>query len=148
MANLHAWLDVSSYPILVARYPADSNSPEAAAEVEKFYDAFCEWASRSDAPYTVIADTTLMNRIPSAVVRAAVAKGEARTAAFEARRNKGTAIVVANQITRGVATAVYWLSPPTYPTRMFATFDAALDWILRRLDDEGLPRPAKLPRGG
>jgi len=146
MAKLHPWLDVSTYPILVARYPANSNSPEAAVEVENFYDAFCDWASRSEAPYTVIADTTLIKTMPSALVRAAVARGEARTAAFEARRNKGTAIVVANHITRGVATAVYWLSPPAYPTRMVATFDAALAWVLSRLEDEGLRRPAELPR--
>jgi hypothetical protein len=145
MANLHAWLDVSTYPILVVRYPANSNTPEAAAQVQEFYDAFCRWADRSEDPYTVIADTTAIKTIPSALVRAAVAKGEARTAAFEAKRNKGTAIVVANHITLGVATAVYWMSPPTYPTRVFATFEGALAWILSRLDGEGLQRPAELP---
>src|SRR5882757_6629624 len=135
MANLHPWLDVSTYPILVARYPADANTPEAAAQVDEFYDAFCAWASRSEVLYTVIADTTQIKTFPSALVRAAVAKGEARTAAFEAKRNKGTAVIVANHITRGVATAVYWLSPPTYPTQLFATFDDALAWVLTRLDD-------------
>jgi hypothetical protein len=145
MAILHPWLDVSTYPILVVRYPANSNTPEAAAQVQDFYDAFCAWASRSEAPYTVIADTTKIKTIPSALVRAAVAKGEAGTAAFEAKRNKGTAVVVANDITRGVATAVYWLSPPTYPARVFASFDVALAWVLTRLDVEGVQRPAKLP---
>jgi hypothetical protein len=125
MANLHPWLDVSTYPILVVRYPANANTPEAADQVDAFYDAFCAWASRSEAPYTVIADTTKIKTIPSALVRAAVAKGEARTAAFEAKRNKGTALVIANDLTRGVATAIYWLSPPTYPTELLATFDSA-----------------------
>lgn len=146
MANLHPWLDLSTYPILVVRYPANSNSPEAAVEVEAFYDAFCAWASRSEAPYTVIADTSMIKTIPSALVRAAVAKGEARTAAFEAKRNKGTALVVTNDITRGVATAIYWLSPPTYPMRVHASFESALAWVLTRLDEAGLQRPVTLPR--
>jgi hypothetical protein len=146
MTNPHPWLDVSAYPILVVRYPADANSPEAAAQVDEFYEAFYVWATTRQAPYTVIADTSMIERIPSAVVRAAVARGEARTAAFEAQLNKGTAVVVVNDFTRGVATAVYWLSPPTYPTRLFATFDNALAWILTQLDAAGLQRPATLPR--
>jgi hypothetical protein len=147
MANPHPWLDVSTYPILVVRYPANSDAPEAAAQVDDFYDAFCAWADRHrEAPYTVIADTTKIQAIPSALVRAAVAKGEARTAAFEARLNKGTAVIVTNSITRGVATAVFWLSPPAYPMRLFGTFADALAWVLTRLDGHGLHRPATLPR--
>jgi hypothetical protein len=145
MANPHPWLDVSAYPILVVRYPANSDRPEAATEVEQFYDAFCAWADSRQVPYTVIADTTMIKTIPSALVRAAVAKGEARTAEFEAKLNHGTAVIVANDITRGVATAVFWLSPPAYPMRMFANFDDALAWVLTRLDDAGLQRPTALP---
>jgi hypothetical protein len=145
MANPHLWLDVSAYPILVVRYPANSDTPEAAAEVGHFYDAFYAWASSRQAPYTVIADTTAVKTMPSALVRAAVAQGEARTAAFEARLNKGTAVVVANGVMRGVATAIFWLSPPSYPMRVFATFDDALAWVLTRIDSQGLQRPATLP---
>jgi hypothetical protein len=146
MANPHPWLDVSAYPILVVRYPANADRPESAHEVEEFYDAFCAWADSRELFYTVIADTTPIKNMPSALVRAAVAKGEARTAEFEARRNKGTAVVVENAIMRGVATAIFWLSPPVYPMRVFATFDEALAWILTRLDAVGLQRPATPPR--
>jgi hypothetical protein len=146
MANPHPWLDVSTYPILVVRYPADADRRESATQVDQFYDAFCAWADARQVPYTVIADTTAIKTMPSALVRAAIAKGEARTAVFEARLNKGTAVVVANNITRGVATAVFWLSPPAYPMRVFATFADALAWILARLDSHGLQRPATLPR--
>jgi hypothetical protein len=145
MTNPHPWLDVSAYPILVVRYPASADRPEAAVEVQEFYDAFCAWADSHQAPYTVIADTTAMKTIPSALVRAAVGKGEARTAEFEARLNQGTAVIVTNAITRGVATAVFWLSPPAYPMRLFTGFDDALAWVLTRLDGAGLQRPPTLP---
>ena len=144
--NLHPWLDISTDPILVVRYPANSNTPEAAAQVKEFYDLFCAWVDRTRDPYTVIADTTAIEALPSARVRAAIAEGEARTAAFKGNRNKGTAVIVANRVTRGLVTAVYWLSPPTYPVQLFATFDEGLAWVLTRLDSEGVQRPHQLPR--
>jgi hypothetical protein len=50
------------------------------------------------------------------------------------RLNKGCGFAFDSIITRGLLTAVHWLTPPPYPYVVVATREAAIEWCLQKLE--------------
>lgn len=87
-----------------------------------------------------------MQRSPEARVRKLVAE---RLAAQNAARKvllRGEATVLESALVRGGLTAIYWLSPPGYPWKIFGDMSEALHWAQAQLTRlPGEPAPMKSP---
>jgi hypothetical protein len=53
----------------------------------------------------------------------------------------GLAMVATNSLIRGAFTAYFWLAAPAYPTKMVSSAEDAFDFVVERLQAEGLPIP-------
>ncbi len=85
-----------------------------------------------DAPFGFIVDIQRPLSV-SSVQRKMMAEAEATYADVDLRYNAGQAVVVPTGLARGIATAVYWVSPPVYPVRTFAEVSAAKAWVAEEL---------------
>jgi hypothetical protein len=127
-SSLHPWLDVSHAPIYQHNFPEDAPYEEVMA----FIDAWEKTATARPEPYGVVVDLTHVLRAPPAV-RRAFADQDKRMAEFDRKFCAASALVVPNVFARGVVTAIFWLSPPVYPYKFFATVADGQQWVKQQL---------------
>lgn len=89
----------------------------------------CELIARQTepGPYAVVFDLTHAGR-PSAKQRSRMSQHLQEQRGTIQRQVRGMAMVAPSAITRGVITAVFWLSPPPVEHRVFDGRDEAFHW--------------------
>jgi hypothetical protein len=128
----HPWIDSSQAPLYVWRFPAEASYDDCTA----FCQARETWARDVFTPVAWVVDLTLLQKA-DARHRQIFGEHLKRFERYDRRCNAGSALVVPNAWLRGVVTAVFWLSPPGYPNKLFADFDSAIDWARDRLGEAG-----------
>jgi len=69
----------------------------------------------------------------SATQRQAFGEHLKRFEAFNVRWNTGSALIVPNAWLRGLVTAVFWISPPKFPNKLFSDPFESKDWAKAQL---------------
>ena len=130
----HPWLDDSAAPLFQHNYPADGTVDQV-VEFGRIWEKTIRDYAR---PYGVVADLTRLISAPAAV-RKAMADTDTRMADVDQKYCVGSAIVVSSTFGRGLVTAVFWIAPPVYPYRLFASMDEGRAWVRERLGSAGGP---------
>lgn len=124
----HPWIRVIEGPLFRQTLPASATDEELASmlnEVERITRAM-------QTPYGWVTDISQVTRA-TAVQRRMYADSEQRLAPWDAQYCAGTGVCCKNAMTRGILTAVQWLSPPTYPMKVFTSSAEAEAWARRQL---------------
>jgi hypothetical protein len=58
----------------------------------------------------------------------------------------GSAFIIDSPIVRGVLTALLWLQPLDMPHDVVSNLDAAMRWVIERLEAERIPVPERIRR--
>lgn len=58
----------------------------------------------------------------------------------------GSAFIIDSPIVRGVLTALLWLQPLDMPHDVVSNLDAAMRWVIERLETERIPVPERIRR--
>src|SRR5262249_24102641 len=83
-------------------------------------------------PFGIVVDT--LNAEPlGAVQRKLLADAFRDDADLHRAYLKACGMIFGSVIMRGVMTAISWISPPAFPTEVFATVDQAEEWVRRAL---------------
>lgn len=130
MSILHPWIDLTHSPFVWIRCPRSGDVHNGVELISEFYAAWHRYLLGVTGLIGVLTDTSQMETWPNAKVRAAWAAGEQLTQTLEARVSVGNAYVEPSAIGRGVLTAVYWVSPPPYPYKIFSTHAEATTWLI------------------
>lgn len=102
---------------------------------EAFQDhfaAFGAWYERNREPLGCIVVLAGLMKI-DAKQRKALADFDRRVAEYDRKYTAGCAIIAPSALARGIAVAVYWLSPPVYPYKVFATYEEGRRWVEAQL---------------
>jgi hypothetical protein len=132
---VHPWIDSTYTPVFSVTYPSyDASDPRQLAkynaEHKTLYTVMAAWTAARTTPYSFTVD--LSNVRSSALSRQHVIHY------MELVRKRGSqhlacrAFVAPNETVRGVATAVFWHSPPDYPHRFFDNVPDARAWALEQ----------------
>ena len=76
------------------------------------------------------------------VHRKMMAEAEQSYAHVDLRYSAAQALVVPTALTRGIITAIAWISPLVYPTHTFAETATAKEWVSAELADALLDFPS------
>ena len=128
-APVHAWYAASKPPIVVMTFPDqvhDDQLRAALADVQR-------WLEKVDKPFGFIVDMRRPLAI-SSVQRQLIAEVEKASSAQDRRFNAAQAVVVTNAITRGIITAISWMSPPVYPLKIVPSLEHAWHWVLPQFE--------------
>lgn len=123
VASPHPWLDVTHAPVYIARLPPkmlDSELEEYFFAVEKFF-------LNHDGRYALVTDTSFVQSA-TASQRRLVAESDIRLRDHDRQWCAGAGIVAKTALIRGAITAIYWISPPVYPYRVFSNLTEAVVW--------------------
>jgi hypothetical protein len=131
----HPWISNDIMPIYRWTFPKEGTDEELGA----CFRAREDWASSAQYPVAWVIDLSNIIKAP-ATQRKAFAEHLKR---FEhnARWNAGSALIVPNAWLRGLVTAVFWLSPPKFPNKLFSRASEAESWAKAQLE----AKPAELP---
>ena len=124
----HPWISNALMPIYRWTFPSEASDKELHACLE----AREEWAIRARYPSAWVIDMSNITKAP-ALQRKAVAQHLKRFDQYGARHNAGSAIIVPSPWLRGLVTAVTWVSPPSFPYRLFADAMGAEHWAKQQL---------------
>lgn len=129
----HPWISVIEGPLYRQVLPQKTTDAELAAmiaEVERITTAM-------HSPFGWVTDiSNVLHSSP--VQRRMYAESEKRLAQWDARYCAGTAICCKDALTRGVLTAVHWISPPAYPFKIFGHALEAERWARQQLINRGV----------
>ncbi len=124
----HPWVDDSEAPLYVMTYPpqnTDQDLIDRHAEIG-------EWYKTVDKPIAWVVDCTNIAKAP-ATQRKIVSNHEKMTKPYAERFNAGVGIVITSDWVRGLLTAIFWISPPPYAYKVFATKEQAKIWAKEKL---------------
>ena len=127
----HPWLDTSRFPLVEIRYPekvADSDLEAFLLLYETFLESF-------RGPYAAVVDFSAIFTATQSQ-RRIYALSERRIRDIAHRKCRGVAMIVDNSLMRGCIAAVYWMSKPNYPYKVFSTRRTAVQWAYGQLDDQ------------
>jgi hypothetical protein len=124
-APLHPWYSASKPPIIVMTFPDRTHDDELEAALRDVQ----RWLEEVDQPFGFIVDMRRPLSI-SSVQRQMIAEVEKASSAKDRRFNAGQAVVVTNAVTRGIVTAISWMSPPVYPLKVVSSIERAWHWML------------------
>ena len=124
----HPWISNDLMPLYRWTFPSEATDEALMA----CFQAREDWARRAHYPIAWVVDLSQITKAP-ATQRRRLAEHLERFEAFSARWNAGSALVVPNAWLRGLATAVFWVSPPKFPTEFFSKPVEAERWAKRRL---------------
>lgn len=126
----HAWFDASRAPYIIMRVPAvvgDDMLEGALREVSRWLledvNALFSFVANFERPLKITARQRRM-----------MANAERQYAHVDRTYNAGQAVIVQSPMTRGVLTAVYWLSPPVYPYAFFSDMESAFSWLVPQFE--------------
>lgn len=124
----HPWIDDSDAPLYVVTYPGNRTDEE----VRQGHLAIRRVYEKTAVPVAWVVDASAVRSAP-ATQRRIVAEHERSVKRHAERWCAGLAVVIPNALVRGFFTAVTWLSPLSYPHRMFDTREAAEAWARDQL---------------
>ena len=124
----HPWIEILEPSLYLQSFPARIVDEELAGFLVAL-DGFIR-AQRRAFAWVVQADATVSS---SAGQRRMFAEAELRLQEYDRVLCAGTSFVLSSPVMRGVVTAVYWLAPPVYPYRFFATLPEAQAWAKAQL---------------
>lgn len=119
-------LDSSGDPLLVLR--TVGRRPPGDHDLQALFEVAAELIAR-DRPYVLVYVLGEAYRL-DASQRRAYSRFIEENRADLARLNRGTALVIAHPIVRGIAKAVMWLAPPPTKVRIFADEASARAWAV------------------
>jgi hypothetical protein len=121
-------IDASRAPLIITTASGVLNDTEYAAHLDECTKLIVQPAR----PYAYVYDGTRIDQMPSSC-RQLQATWINTHRPVIGRLNRGCGFAFASAITRGLLTAVHWISPPPYPHSISATRDDAIRWCLDRL---------------
>jgi hypothetical protein len=138
----HPWIDSSRAPLYVWTLRDDPTSSVVAACLA----AREQWSEGTQEPVAWVVDLTQLSSV-NAIQRKMFATHLERFRPFDEKWTAASAIVASSPWLRGLVTAVFWLSPPKFPNRVFADVESARTWAERELGARGQKNVApQLPR--
>lgn len=147
-APLHSWFAASKPPIIVMTFPDQVHNDQLRAAL----DDVQRWLAEVNEPFGFIVDMRRPLSI-SSTQRQMIAEVEKASSETDRRFNAAQAVVVTNAITRGIITAISWMSPPVYPLKIVPSIERAWHWVLPQFEaalaqypDGPLWQRAKAPR--
>lgn len=126
--STHPWIDASDAPLYVVHYPtvrSDQDVYDAHVAIRTIYE-------NTRGPIAWVVDASDVRDAP-ATQRRIVAEHEANVRPIAERRCVGLAVVIPNAIVRGFFTAVTWVSPLSYPHKIFEKRSSAIAWARGQL---------------
>jgi len=129
----HPWLEQIEATLFLQRFPKAATDQELAsmlAAVEQLIFSMNE-------PYAWVVDLGGVLSV-SASQRKLFADHENRTKEHDRAYNAGSALYAHSTFMSGIITAVFWLSRPVYPTKVFATIREAERWARSQLKLRGV----------
>jgi hypothetical protein len=130
---VHPWIDSTYTPVYHVTYPRyDAADPRQlakySAEHKSLYTVMAAWTSARTSAYSFTVDLSHVRS--SALSRQHVIQYLELVRKRTSRHLACRAFVAPNEAVRGVATAVFWQSPPDYPHRFFDNVPEARAWAL------------------
>jgi hypothetical protein len=130
---VHPWIDSTHTPVYHVTYPsydaADSRQlAKYNAEHKSLYTVMAAWTSARTSAYSFTVDLSHVRS--SALSRQHVIQYLELVRKRTSQHLACRAFVAPNEAVRGVATAVFWQSPPDYPHRFFDNVPEARAWAL------------------
>jgi hypothetical protein len=130
----HPWISVIEGPLyrqLLPQRATDADLAAMIAEVERITSAM-------SSPFGWVTDISNVLKAPP-VQRRMYAESEKRLAKWDALYCAGTGVCCRGSLTRGILTAVHWISPPAYPFKIFSHALEAERWARQQLINRGVP---------
>jgi len=88
---------------------------------------------RARRPFSIVLDTRGMQQSPDARVRKVISDRLLAQRAARQAYLRGEASVIESVLVRGGLTAIYWLSSPGYPWKIFGNMPEAVKWARAQL---------------
>lgn len=123
----HPWVEEEGR-LFTMRFPAIPNIEEFVG----FTNATHAFYSRNKDNFAWVVDGGGI-QVHGAQYRKVLSDGLERDRAHLGRYCCGMGIVVPNPLARGAAIAIMWVSPPSFPYRLFAEEPPAHDWAIEQL---------------
>ena len=129
----HPWLKQVEGSLFVQQFPRRATDEELIEMV----DAVERLIFSVRGPYAWLVDLGGV-LTASASQRRICSDHEDRTKEHDAQFNAGSALLSRSPITTGIITAVFWLSKPSYPTKVFSEIREAERWARAQLKARGV----------
>ena len=134
----HPWYDSRDMPLYRWVFPDGATDEELAECLQARED----WGDKANYYVAWVIDLSAITRAP-AVQRKMFGEHLKRFEPHNLQWNTGSAIVVPNAFLRGLVTAVFWVSPPKFPTKLFSDVGEAEPWARRQLAEKlGVAMPS------
>ncbi|MEM7436520.1 MAG: hypothetical protein AAF436_15290 [Myxococcota bacterium] len=127
----HPWYSNEDMPIYRWVFPEGATDDELTACL----DAREAWGEKAHYYVAWVIDLSSITKAP-ATQRKMFGEHLRRFEPHNLRWNTGSALIVPNAWLRGLVTAVFWFSPPKFPTKLFSDPLAAEQWAKQQLADK------------
>lgn len=127
----HPWFSNTDMPLYRWTFPAWATDDELTACLR----AREEWGARAQYHVAWVIDISAVTNAP-ATQRKMFGEHLERFEPHNQRWNTGSGLVVPNAWLRGLVTAVFWFSPPKFPTKIFPEPIEAERWARQQLDQK------------
>lgn len=124
----HPWISNDDMPVYRWTFPEQATDEELLACLT----AREQWGARAHYHVAWIIDLSNITKA-SATQRQAFAEHLKRFEEFNVRWNAGSALIVPKAWLRGLVTAVFWISPPKFPNKLFSDRFEGEDWAKAQL---------------
>ena len=129
----HPWLKQVEATLFLQQYPRTGSDEE----LKTMLAAIERLVFSMRGPYAWIVDVGGVLAAPASQ-RRLLSEHEDRTKEHDRRFNAGSALLSRSAITTGIITAVFWLSKPSYPTKVFSDLREAERWARAQLKERGV----------
>lgn len=129
----HPWLEQVEETLFLQVYPRTASDDE----LRGMLDAIERLVFSLRSPYGWLVELGGVLSAPASQ-RRLVAEHEERTKEHDRTFNAGSALLARSAITSGIITAVFWLSKPSYPTKVFSDLREAERWARLQLAARGV----------
>ncbi len=124
----HPWISHDIMPIYRWTFPKEATD----AELDACFRAREEWGARAEYPVAWVIDLSNIRKA-TATQRKAFGEHLKRFEDYNVRWNTGSALIVPNAWLRGLVTAVFWISPPKFPNKLFSGAEEGERWARKQL---------------
>lgn len=124
----HPWISNDQMPLYRWTFPEEASDEELHACLR----ARERWATRARYHVAWVIDLSNIVKAP-ATQRQTLAQHLKRFDEFSVRWNAGSALIVPRAWLRGLVTAVFWISRPKSPNRLFSDPLEAENWAKKQL---------------
>lgn len=124
----HPWISNDEMPLYRWTFPEEANDEELDACLR----AREYWGARAHYHVAWVIDLSNITKA-SATQRQAFGQHLKQFEEINVRWNAGSALIVPRAWLRGLVTAVFWISPPVFPNKLFSEPLEAEDWAKAQL---------------